>query len=182
MAGMARPTNMPGDRDVDVMKISIPYNDSRTVTFEIPEKNLSEILRPNRVEVPEDPQKLIEQVLQNPIGSEKIEQIVKQKEISCKTGKTGKKQVCIICDDITRKTPVHLIIPAWSTMKHPRRPGMSGLKIHRANLHAMISLRATVECRHRQKRLCREHSCLPFRKTPCGSLGLCYSFLFVGLS
>ncbi len=90
-------------------KISIPYNDNRTVTFEIPDRNLSEILRPNKVEVPENPQKLVEQVLQNPTGSEKVEQIVKQKESS---GKTGKKQVCIICDDITRKTPVHLIIPS----------------------------------------------------------------------
>jgi len=86
-------------------KVTIPYGYNNSLSFNVPDKNLTEVLSPNKVDIPPNPQELIEQALENPVESGKIEEIVKRKKSS------GKIKVCIICDDLTRSTPGYMIIP-----------------------------------------------------------------------
>jgi len=76
----------------------IPYGD-KALDFEIPEN--IEVFYANQPDVtcPEDPYQEINRALDNPIGTERIERIVKPTD-----------RVCIICDDITRPTPVKEIL------------------------------------------------------------------------
>ena len=76
----------------------IPYGE-KILNFEIPENiEVFTATVPN-VACPEDPYLEINRALDNPIGTEKIENIVKPEN-----------RVCIICDDITRPTPVKEIL------------------------------------------------------------------------
>lgn len=80
-------------------RVSIPYGKNR-LSFSIPKANLCEILRPNQVSFPKNERDEIESAIDNPIGSEKLEKIVKPQD-----------KVIIICEDIARLTPVDRIIP-----------------------------------------------------------------------
>jgi len=79
--------------------IQLPYG-SETLTFTVPERNLGEVLRPNPVELPADPDAEIARALAHPIGAEPLERLAK-----------GKSRVLIICDDLTRPTPADRILP-----------------------------------------------------------------------
>jgi len=82
-----------------MISIEIPYG-SETLTFTAPERNLGEVLRPNRVELPADPDAEIAKALAHPIGAEPLDTLAQ-----------GKSRVLIICDDLTRPTPADRILP-----------------------------------------------------------------------
>ena len=68
--------------------------------FEIPDKNLIDILGPNNVQVYDKGVSSVETALQNPICSPKLSEIIKPDE-----------KITIITSDITRPIPSHRIIP-----------------------------------------------------------------------
>lgn len=80
------------------MEITLPYG-KETRTFNLEKDHLKEILVPNKVKPAEDELKEIERAIDNPIGSNKLDEIVK-----------GNKNICIICDDISRETPTDIVL------------------------------------------------------------------------
>lgn len=93
------------------MKLTIPYG-NESVSFDVPDKNFCELLEPHEPQFENDPTEVIEAALDNPIGTPKLEEIVR-----------GKKTVSIIVDDMSRPTPVHLILPP--VMKRLHTAGIS---------------------------------------------------------
>jgi len=81
------------------IKISLPYGKDE-ICFTIPAKNIGEIISPKDVAPAKNIDKEITKALDNPIESKKIEDLVSYKD-----------KVLLIADDLTRKTPVHRIIP-----------------------------------------------------------------------
>lgn len=79
--------------------VDVPYG-GRPLSIEIPEKNLAGILTPSEPEKSEDETHLIRNALENPIGSERISDIVD----------FGKK-IVIIVSDITRPVPTSRMLP-----------------------------------------------------------------------
>ncbi|NLY18469.1 MAG: nickel-dependent lactate racemase [Clostridiaceae bacterium] len=79
-------------------KYKIPYGE-KMLDLEIPENIEVFYADLPCVTCPEDPYQEINRALDNPIGTERIEKIVKPKD-----------RICIICDDITRPTPVRKIL------------------------------------------------------------------------
>lgn len=78
----------------------IPYGE-QTLSFEIPTGGEVFSVSLPKVTCPADPSLEITRALDNPIGTDKIERMVKPQD-----------RVCIICDDITRPTPVKDILEA----------------------------------------------------------------------
>jgi nickel-dependent lactate racemase len=78
--------------------LSIPYG-SREITFRIPEHNFSEYLAPNIPTLPESDYSETKQALDNPIGADKIENIVNPSD-----------KVAILCEDITRYAQTSVIL------------------------------------------------------------------------
>jgi len=81
------------------MNLKIPYID-RYLDIAIPERNLIFDVAPQDVPPAEDAEQTLRSALQNPIGTPKLQEIVR----------TGNK-VIIISDDNTRITPTKMIIP-----------------------------------------------------------------------
>ena len=71
----------------------------REYELKIPEGINARVIEPNHVEKAKDPREMIKDALDHPVGSLPIDKIVKP----------GQK-VCIISDDITRFTPVEMIL------------------------------------------------------------------------
>lgn len=82
------------------MQVSIPYGNNARARFNVPDHNYYGMLEPTPVQPVEDPVKEIQQAIGNPIGCSPLEDIVKSHH-----------RVNIICDDISRPTPVDLILP-----------------------------------------------------------------------
>ncbi len=82
------------------MNVTIPYG-SDSVSFSVPDENFCELLEPSCPEFENNPEMIIEEALDNPIGTPLLEEVVKNAET-----------VSIICDDMSRPTPVHLILPS----------------------------------------------------------------------
>lgn len=80
------------------MKVKIPYG-AEEETFSVPRHARTVPIRFKRAEVPKDAKAEIRRALDYPVGCARIEQQVKPGE-----------RVCIISDDITRPTPVRLIL------------------------------------------------------------------------
>lgn len=76
----------------------IPFGE-QSLYFEIPDGREVFTISIPKVTCPVDPYAEISRSLDNPIGSERIESMVKPQD-----------RVCIICDDITRPTPVREIL------------------------------------------------------------------------
>lgn len=80
-------------------KINLSYGDG-ILSFEIDDGVLGEVVSPRSVEAASDAKSLIRNALKRPIGSPSIDQLVHP----------GQK-VAVIIDDITRRTPTHLMLP-----------------------------------------------------------------------
>jgi len=81
------------------MKIKLFYGKNK-VEVDVPDKNLVAILEPKDTEPLHDIESEIRRSLSSPIASGKIRDIVKPDM-----------KIAVICDDYTRKTPAHLILP-----------------------------------------------------------------------
>ena len=103
------------------MNVTIPYG-SDSVSFSVPDENFCELLEPSCPEFENNPEMIIEEALDHPIGTPLLEEVVKNAET-----------VSIICDDMSRPTPVHLILP--SVMKRLLKAG-----IKKENIKVIIAL------------------------------------------
>ena len=89
------------EREVLVMKISLPY-DKRTMSAEIADKNVLAVLESKAAsyKAEKSQEELVEASLDNPIGSPRLEDLVKDK-----------KKITIISSDHTRPVPSHITMP-----------------------------------------------------------------------
>lgn len=82
------------------MQILLPYGSS-VLPFEIPERNLLAVASPNPVRLCADPTGEVRRALAQPIGAPRLSVAAR-----------GARSVVIAADDMTRQTPVEMIIPA----------------------------------------------------------------------
>ena len=82
------------------MNIVIPYG-AEELTFQVPEQNLLALASPNRVEPCADPLEEVLHALEFPIGAPRLREAAR-----------GARRVVIAADDLTRLTPVELLVPA----------------------------------------------------------------------
>ena len=82
------------------MQILLPYGSS-TLPFDLPERNLLALASPNPVKLVADPVAEIRRALSEPVGAPRLSEAAR-----------GALRVVIAADDMTRQTPVEIIIPA----------------------------------------------------------------------
>ena len=80
-------------------RVDLPYGDG-ILSVEIDEDALGEIVRPQPVEIPSKPEAVIYHALDIPIGTPPLIEMVRPGQ-----------NTAIIIDDITRRTPIHLMLP-----------------------------------------------------------------------
>ncbi|MHB8613308.1 MAG: nickel-dependent lactate racemase family protein [Candidatus Dormibacteraceae bacterium] len=80
--------------------VNVPYG-SQVVSLKIPSGCLRDNLGMKAARIAPNPTKAVDRALDDPIGSDRLEHIVRP----------GQK-VTIVVDDLTRPTPVHLLLPA----------------------------------------------------------------------
>jgi len=80
-------------------KVVLPYGKD-TISIKLPKKNILKICKLKDTPGVEDNIKEIKEAIKNPIGSPTIPEITQ-----------GKRTAVVICTDITRPTPDHLLIP-----------------------------------------------------------------------
>lgn len=81
------------------MRVSLKYG-LREIGIEIPEEKLVGVFTPREIDGVQNAQTEIERALKNPIGSERLRDIVKLKD-----------KIAIVIDDITRPLPSQKILP-----------------------------------------------------------------------
>jgi len=81
------------------IEIALPYGDE-ILPLRVPKRNLFAFLTPNPVDLSEDPLSEIRRALNQPIGSARLSEAAR-----------GSRRVVIAADDMTRQTPVGIIIP-----------------------------------------------------------------------
>lgn len=87
--------------DFKMFEMNVPY-DKGTMKISLPEKNLAGVLEGKQSEYTTElsEKELVEQSLDNPIGSKSLEELAK-----------GKKDIVIISSDHTRPVPSKIITP-----------------------------------------------------------------------
>ena len=89
------------------MLVKLPYGADRTVSFTLPDENFDGMLSPAPCTPAADPVKAVEDAVDHPIGSPALPEIVREGT-----------RVAVICDDISRPTPVSLILPVLLSRLH----------------------------------------------------------------
>lgn len=88
------------ERGIDViMNFSVGYG-KKLLKFCVDDKNISKVLEPNKVKVELTGTTEVKRAMENPIGSKKLKELVKNGE-----------KVAIITSDITRPMPSDLVLP-----------------------------------------------------------------------
>jgi len=103
------------------MKVKLFYGKTE-VEVDIPDKNLMAVLEPKDVEPLYDIESEIRRSLKSPMASGKIRDIVKPHM-----------KIAVLCDDYTRKTPAHLILP-------PILDELKSASVDRENIKIIIAL------------------------------------------
>jgi nickel-dependent lactate racemase len=102
------------------MNVDIPYG-KETITIELPEKNLAEIVHPNKVEVQPERETLLN-ALKNPLNSKTFEDFI-----------SDAKDVLFIVNDGTRPTPTAKVIEIiYDTIKDIDIKFIIATGVHRA--------------------------------------------------
>ena len=83
----------------ELRDITLPYGDQE-LTVRLPARNVYADLSPNPVAVCPDPMAELERGLHAPIGAPPLRESAR-----------GARDVVILADDLTRRTPVRLIVP-----------------------------------------------------------------------
>ncbi|MDD6877846.1 MAG: nickel-dependent lactate racemase [Clostridiaceae bacterium] len=89
------------------MKVKLPYGADRTVEFAVPDACFDGMLAPRPVLPAPDPAAEIARAIDSPIGTPTLDRIVREGT-----------RVCVICDDISRPTPVSAILPVLLERLH----------------------------------------------------------------
>lgn len=104
-------------------EVVLPWGRESSISFKLPQKwNLKAVLEPTHPPVISDVVTETEKVLNNPIGMPPLKEFAR-----------NKKKACILIDDRTRPTPVHLILP--SVLKELNQAG-----IENSNIKILITL------------------------------------------
>ena len=93
------------------VNVKVPYGGSE-ISLKIPEENFVEVLKPGFIPGVENPQKLIEESIKNPLNSKPLEEIVSEGD-----------RVVIVVDDKTRSSPSYLMVPILTS--HLNKIGVS---------------------------------------------------------
>lgn len=118
------------------MKVQIPYGPQEKVAFHVPDKYFYGMLEPEDVAPVENAEQAIAHAIEHPLGSPALEAIV-----------GFDRRVNIICDDISRPTPCHLILPVLIKKLHKIGVSDENIKI----VMALGSHRYMSEAEMRQK-------------------------------
>ncbi len=86
---------------MEVQNIKLKYGDKK-VELQLEDKNIIGVLSGNKVEVLENPSAKLEKLLDKPMNSPSLEQLIKEKKA---------KKILIIVNDVTRPTPYHILLP-----------------------------------------------------------------------
>ena len=81
--------------------IALKYGD-RKIEFQIAEKNIIDTLHANQIEPLKEPSNRLEQLLEKPINSPSLEQLIREKKAQ---------KISIIVNDVTRPTPYQVLLP-----------------------------------------------------------------------
>jgi nickel-dependent lactate racemase len=84
---------------VDVMILEFGYGEG-IQKVEVPDENVIDILKPNKVEYDRIDEEEVKRALENPIGSKRLKDIVKPNE-----------KIVVITSDITRPMPTYKVMP-----------------------------------------------------------------------
>ena len=84
------------------MRLSLPYGE-KELPIDVPDGNLLGVLKPKEFEVEAEPEELIKDALRHPIGTERIQEIVKKKD--------NVNRIVVVVDDHTRPCPTAKILP-----------------------------------------------------------------------
>ena len=96
-----------------MQKIRIPFDPFPDLEARIPKDIKVHQLAPKSIMKAPEPKKLLFEALENPMGSSPISQMLQEKaKILNKALKNLK--ILLLCDDHTRMTPLHLLIPWFS--------------------------------------------------------------------
>ncbi|MEW5815644.1 MAG: nickel-dependent lactate racemase [Spirochaetota bacterium] len=104
------------ENSTEMTELQLPYGGS-TLRYKLPRRNVAEVLIPNKVNAGlEQQDSLIEEALDNPIGTARLEEMVQPDQ-----------QVAIIIDDLTRPTPAARILP--KVVKRLKKSGVADRQI-----------------------------------------------------
>ncbi|NLL62502.1 MAG: nickel-dependent lactate racemase [Candidatus Atribacteria bacterium] len=81
--------------------MALKYGD-RKIEFQIAEKNIIDTLHANQIEPLKEPSNRLEQLLEKPINSPSLEQLIREKKAQ---------KISIIVNDVTRPTPYQVLLP-----------------------------------------------------------------------
>lgn len=81
------------------MHIELPYGNG-TVSLDVPEKNLLEVAVPKEFIQPQQPEQMVQEALQHPLGTDRLSAMIRPGET-----------VAIVIDDYTRPCPTKIILP-----------------------------------------------------------------------
>jgi nickel-dependent lactate racemase len=81
--------------------ITLKYGDTE-IEFNIDENNIISTLLTNRIEPLKEPSNRLEQLLEKPINSPSLEQLIQKKKAQ---------KILIIVNDVTRPTPYEVLLP-----------------------------------------------------------------------
>lgn len=121
--------------------MTIPYGDGQ-MSFQLPDDCLDGVYSPNRVEPLADANAAFEAALNAPIGCPSLRDMLQQR---------APERVVIVIDDITRHTPVHLVLPQLldacnaAGVPDARIKGVLALGTHRAMTEEEILKKAGQE-------------------------------------
>lgn len=82
-----------------MVSVSLPYGEEE-ITLSLPRENQVEVLKPNAVTLPPSEEEELTRALDHPLGTKRLEEIVR-----------GKGRVVLLCEDLTRPTPLDRILP-----------------------------------------------------------------------
>jgi nickel-dependent lactate racemase len=81
------------------MHIELPYGNG-TLSLDVPEKNLLEVAVPKEFIQPQQPEQMVQEALQHPLGTDRLSAMIGPGET-----------VAIVIDDYTRPCPTKIILP-----------------------------------------------------------------------
>ena len=97
--------------------LRLPYGDG-VLQVSLPAGSLGEVVRPSDLPALEDPRAEFERALDNPIGSPRLEELV-----------DAGTSIAIVVDDVTRETPVSLMLPTVLDRLHSAGVEASDIRI-----------------------------------------------------
>ena len=81
------------------MRVHLDYH-REGLTVSVPDRNLSNVIKPPSEPVPDSPTEVVREALQRPLGTEPL-----------RTLASGRRSACVVIPDVTRPMPTRLVLP-----------------------------------------------------------------------